>query len=187
MLIRPVAVLSLVLTVLSLSACGPSSKDLMTFLKPGNHKMSWKKQCGDLPGHKLPGEGKGVCWTKYEHVSPRSGKIVLFAGVKMSPKVEQQELVFAVPAGVNIERGMRIKFDEEAPLKVNYSHCEEKVCIAQLALTNEMLIKLKYKKRLIVAVMTKYGKAYGYKVPLFRFTYAYNSPPEKAVKTANNG
>ncbi len=170
-----------------LSACGPNNTDLMTLLNSKNELMSWVKFCGDIPGQKLPGEGKNVCWTKYERISPKTKKVVFFAGVKMAPKVNKQKLVFAVPPGVNMKRGMRIKFDDEDPIPVNYSFCSARACIAQVPLTKNMLISLKHRKRMIVAVMRSDNKAYGFKVPLYRFTYAYNSrfiKKNKKIKTA---
>ena len=170
-----------------LAGCGPNKKDLMTFLKKGNDKMAWVKQCGDIPNFKLPGESSNLCWTKYERVGKKSGKVVLFVGARMNKNSDDRRLVLAVPPGVNMDKGVRVKFDKEPPLKFNYSHCENRFCIAEAPLTNRLLIKLKYSKQMVVAVMTNYGKAYGFKVPLYRFVYAYNSKPKrKELKTANN-
>ncbi len=166
--------LLVVLTVL-LAGCGSSKRDLMSFLKKEGAKREWVKVCGDIPGYSLPGEGAGVCWTKYERENSRKGKAGMIAGVRMTPRVFDQVIVFGVPRGVDLKRGMRVKFDDDVPLKLKFSNCNNASCFAELPMTNELLIKLKYSKRMVIAVMSRYNKAYGYRIPMYRFVYAYNS------------
>ncbi len=183
-----VKLLFLLIFVALLSGCGNSKRDLMAFLRKESVKSEWAKVCGDIPGYDLPGKGPGVCWTKYERASTRKGKAGMITAVRMAQRINDQVIVFGVPRGVDLDRGMRIKFDDEQPLKLKYSNCSGGSCFAEMPLDNELLIKLKYSKRMVIAVMSRYNKAYGYRIPMYRFVYAYNSKPEggdKALRTAS--
>ncbi|MGH1352235.1 MAG: invasion associated locus B family protein [Methyloligellaceae bacterium] len=185
---QSVKLLLLLIIATLLSGCGNSQRDLMTFLRKESVKSEWTKVCGDIPGHDLPGEGPGVCWTKYERANARRGKIGMLTAVRMAPRINDQVVVFSVPQGVDLDRGMRIKFDSEQPLKLKYTNCDSQSCFAEMPLNNELLIKLKYSKRMVIAVMSRYNKAYGYRIPMYRFVYAYNSKPaggNKALRTAS--
>ncbi len=167
------------LLTLFLVGCGSSTPSLMTLLdKKGKFKMEWQKLCGDIDGHELPGEGNGVCWTKYEKLSQKNGKVTLFTGIRMGKTPEEQVAVFAVPYGVDLDKGMRVKFDHEAPIALKFTHCSSTMCYAQMPMTNQLLIKFKYSSRLVIAIMSKYNKAYGYRIPLYRFVFAYNKKAE---------
>lgn len=162
-----------------LSSCGSSSPSLMTLLdKKGKFKMEWQKLCGDIAEHELPGEGDGICWTKYEKQNKKNGKVTLFTAIRMGNTPEEQIAVFAVPYGVDLDKGMRIKFDHEPPIALKFSHCTPNMCYAQMPMNNQLLIKFKYSSRLVIAIMSKYNKAYGYRIPLYRFVYAYNKKAE---------
>ncbi len=137
----------------------------------------WTKLC--FKGQ--DGKARQVCFTgKNAHVG--SGPTVL-AVVAIDPEGEPKKLLrVTLPLGVDIASGVFVSVDSNAPMQTPYVICLATGCLADFALTPELLVKLKNGQNLVVQALNSNGALLRLPLPLqdiagANFAKAYDGPP----------
>jgi invasion protein IalB len=175
-------------------------------------ESAWVKLCdkGTLTAKDKDGKEQkkdlNICMTHHERIDANSGMLILSAALhntKLDGK-ETNHFRVMVPLGMLLPAGMRAtvfpkdlwekvvknekleKADEAKVkgLKLNYTHCHQVGCVAELEATPEILTTLKTSAGLRVFSITLSGAPVGFDVPLTGFDKALTGPPVDTKKYA---
>jgi invasion protein IalB len=118
--------------------------------RPGE-ETTWIKVCtkDEKTGNKQ------ICLVKHEGLDPKTGAILIAAGVRTIEGSDTQHLVVNVPTAYTlvVPTGVQIKIDDGKPIQLQYSVCLPTNCQVQQALSKEMAEEMRRGKQMFVAAM----------------------------------
>lgn len=151
-------------------------------------QSAWIKICDDVKLKEIKKEeaaSKKICMTHHESLSARTGTPLVSAAVRKVTGHDTEKFLVTVPLGMAIPAGVHVKVDENEPIKVKYTFCHVAGCVAETAMTPELLKQMKAGAKLMVATIGISGKPVGFPIPLSGFGKAYAGKPIDGEKYAN--
>lgn len=154
---------------------------------PAKAKKSWVKFCEDIKIKEVKTEktvSKKVCMTLHEQrINIRTGVPLISVAIRSVTGHAKERFMVTVPLGMVIPTGMGIKIDKEKVIKLNYTYCHGVGCVAEYAMTPELMKSLKSGKDMaVITVGILNGKTIGFKVPLNGFGSAHGGKALDAKK-----
>lgn len=131
----------------------------------------WMKVCGKGPDT----NNKQVC------VVTKDGRLengMPVAIVQLfEPEGEAKVLRITVPLGMQLAHGTRVIIDQSQPQQSPYKICFPVGCMADYAVTDDMIAKMKKGQTLTVQAINMQGTPISLPLPLNDFAKAYDGPP----------
>jgi invasion protein IalB len=143
--------------------------------KRAGEQTAWVKVCtkDERPGNKQ------ICLVKHEGLEPKTGAILIAAGVRTIEGEDTQHLVVNVPTtyALMMPAGVQIKIDEGEPIQLQYSVCLPTNCQVQMELSKDMSDKMRAGKQMFVAAVNMQQKTMAFPVPLQGFAKTFDGAP----------
>jgi len=116
-----------------------------------------------------------VCLTaKDAHI--QSGAAAVTAAI-VEPQAGQAVLRVVFPLGVELVHGTRVIIDQNQPITAPYLACSATGCVADYALSADLIGKLKTGQGLVTQAINASGQPVSLPLPLTDFVKAYGGPP----------
>ncbi|MEJ2116408.1 MAG: invasion associated locus B family protein [Alphaproteobacteria bacterium] len=139
-------------------------------------KNFWVKLCDKAHSAKNPKKKIDVCVTHHEQIHTKTGMVLVSVALR---QIEGQKnvVMVMVPLGMQLRPGVLMKFDNDKPIKLDYTFCAVLGCYAELEATPAIVKKMKSAKKITVGFMSPEGKLVPMGVPMDGFVKTLDGKP----------
>ncbi len=148
----------------------------MPRLLPRGMPQGWFKVCAKQ-------EDNDICNVQ-NIVTADSGQLLTAVSlIEVKGKITKKIMQISVPTGRLIPAGIGMQIGQNKPTKIEYAICFPDRCIAEAALSNELIAALKKGADLTLTSVNFQNKPNPLKISLNGFGAAYDGPGHEAVRT----
>jgi invasion protein IalB len=129
----------------------------------------WASRCAS------DGRQSGLdCTLEQSIFEAKSRQLLMQVVVRVPPDTRKPVLIIQLPLGLFLPAGVTLKFDDGKPGRYDVQTCDQKGCILQVPVSNEMLQEMAKSKQMAVSFQNLSKQDIGVPVSLNGFIVAYD-------------